>query len=75
VLIGGFAVIAHGGARTTRDIDLLVDDSPENVARIRTALRILAARSMRSATRTCATTPLSASPTRSSSTSWDAPVA
>lgn len=25
VLIGGFAVIAHGGARTTKDIDLLVD--------------------------------------------------
>jgi hypothetical protein len=46
VLIGGFAVIAHGGARTTRDIDLLVDDSPENVARIRTALRILADRAV-----------------------------
>ena len=25
VLIGGFAVIAHGGARTTKDIDLLID--------------------------------------------------
>ena len=25
LLIGGFAVIAHGGARTTKDIDLLVD--------------------------------------------------
>jgi hypothetical protein len=23
VLIGGFAVIAHGGGRTTRDIDLM----------------------------------------------------
>ena len=33
VLIGGFAVIAHGGARTTKDIDLLIDASPENVAR------------------------------------------
>ncbi|MGH9312679.1 MAG: nucleotidyl transferase AbiEii/AbiGii toxin family protein [Vicinamibacterales bacterium] len=41
LLIGGFAVIAHGGARTTRDIDLLVDDSPENVARLRSALSVL----------------------------------
>jgi predicted nucleotidyltransferase len=41
VLIGGFAVIARGGARTTKDIDLLIDPSPDNVARIRQALRIL----------------------------------
>ena len=41
VLIGGFAVIAHGGARTTKDIDLLVDADPENVARVRQALQIL----------------------------------
>ncbi len=41
VLIGGFAVIAHGGARTTKDIDLLIDAGPENVARVRAALRIL----------------------------------
>jgi hypothetical protein len=41
VLIGGFAVIAHGGARTTKDVDLLIDPSPENVARIRDALQIL----------------------------------
>jgi hypothetical protein len=41
VLIGGFAVIAHGGGRTTNDIDLLVDDSPENVSRIKSALSIL----------------------------------
>ena len=34
VLIGGFAVIAHGGARTTGDIDFLVDDSPENIMRV-----------------------------------------
>ena len=27
VLIGGFAVIAHGGARTTKDVDLLIDES------------------------------------------------
>jgi hypothetical protein len=41
ILIGGFAVIAHGGARTTKDIDLLVDASPENVARVKGGLRIL----------------------------------
>ncbi|MGH7318515.1 MAG: nucleotidyl transferase AbiEii/AbiGii toxin family protein [Candidatus Rokuibacteriota bacterium] len=44
VLIGGFAVIAHGGARTTNDIDLLVDDSPANVSRVRSALLVLADR-------------------------------
>ena len=42
VLIGGFAVIAHGAGRFTKDLDLLVDAAPENVARIRTALAILA---------------------------------
>lgn len=42
LLIGGFAVIAHGAGRTTKDIDFLVDDSPENVGRIKQALAILA---------------------------------
>lgn len=41
ILIGGFAVIAHGGGRTTKDIDFLVDSSPENVARLKAALRVL----------------------------------
>jgi hypothetical protein len=41
ILIGGFAVIAHGGARTTKDIDLLVDPVPDNIARVKQALRIL----------------------------------
>jgi hypothetical protein len=41
LLIGGFAVILHGGQRTTKDIDLLVDPSPENVARLKSALSIL----------------------------------
>ena len=40
-LIGGFALIAHGGARTTKDIDLLVDPSPENIARTKRALAVL----------------------------------
>jgi hypothetical protein len=42
VLIGGFAVIAHGGVRTTKDIDLLIDPRPENVALVKAALGILA---------------------------------
>lgn len=41
VLIGGFAVILHGGERTTKDIDLLVDPAPENVLRLKTALAVL----------------------------------
>jgi predicted nucleotidyltransferase len=41
VLIGGFAVIARGGVRTTKDIDLLIDASPENVARVKQGLRVL----------------------------------
>src|SRR5688500_17039425 len=41
LLIGGFALIAQGYERTTKDIDLLVDDSPENIARVRTALGVL----------------------------------
>lgn len=41
VLIGGFAVVAHGAGRFTKDIDLLVDAAPENVRRIRTALAVL----------------------------------
>ena len=42
VLIGGFAVIAHGASRFTKDIDLLVDEAPENIARVKHGLSILA---------------------------------
>lgn len=42
LLIGGFAVIAHGAGRFTKDIDLLVEDSPENVARVKRGLGVLA---------------------------------
>ncbi len=42
VLIGGFAVIAHGSGRTTKDIDLLIDPSAENVARVKIGLGVLA---------------------------------
>jgi hypothetical protein len=38
LLIGGFAVIAHGLGRTTKDIDFLVDDAPDNVARVKVGL-------------------------------------
>ena len=41
LLIGGFAVILHGFVRTTKDIDLLVDPSDENVAAIKRALGTL----------------------------------
>ncbi len=41
LLIGGFAVIAHGAVRTTKDIDFLVDPSPENVGRVKAALSVL----------------------------------
>ena len=42
MLIGGFAVVAHGAARFTKDIDLLVDDAPENVARVKRGMAVLA---------------------------------
>ena len=42
VLIGGFAVILHGFVRGTKDIDLLVDASADNIERIRRALSHLA---------------------------------
>jgi hypothetical protein len=42
VLIGGFAVIAHGATRFTKDIDLLIDDDPSNVAKVKRALGVLA---------------------------------
>jgi hypothetical protein len=35
IVIGGWAVIQHGFDRTTSDIDLLVEDSPENFNRLR----------------------------------------
>ena len=42
VLIGGFAVIVHDASRFTKDIDPLIDDSPENVARVKSGLAVLA---------------------------------
>jgi predicted nucleotidyltransferase len=42
LLIGGFALIAHGATRFTKDVDLLIDDAPDNVARVKSALGVLA---------------------------------
>ncbi|MBI2343998.1 MAG: hypothetical protein HYV02_06675 [Deltaproteobacteria bacterium] len=41
VLIGGFAVILHGAVRGTKDIDLLVDASSDNVHAIKRAMSAL----------------------------------
>ncbi|MCA1733830.1 MAG: hypothetical protein LC732_09530 [Acidobacteria bacterium] len=41
VLIGGFAVILHGFVRATKDIDLLVDPSVENVRKLKRAMAAL----------------------------------
>jgi hypothetical protein len=41
VLIGGFAVIMHGFVRVTKDIDLLVEVSPENIQRLKRAMAVL----------------------------------
>ncbi|MEA2164267.1 MAG: hypothetical protein QOK37_2394 [Thermoanaerobaculia bacterium] len=35
VLIGGFTVILHGFVRATKDIDLLVDASVDNIQRLK----------------------------------------
>jgi hypothetical protein len=41
VLIGGFAVVLHGLVRTTKDIDLLVDSSQDNIRKVKRALASL----------------------------------
>lgn len=38
IVIGGFAIIQSGFARATSDIDLLIDTSPENFAKVKTAM-------------------------------------
>jgi Nucleotidyl transferase AbiEii toxin, Type IV TA system len=43
VLIGGVAMQVHGHVRTTRDIDLIADRTPENMARLAPALAELGA--------------------------------
>ena len=68
VLIGGFALIAHGAARFPKEIDLRVDDAPENVARVKRALAVRTMPPLTSKTPTSVTTSSSASPTKSLST-------
>ena len=41
VVIGGMAMIQHGLMRLTSDIDVLVDSGEENMARIRSAMKML----------------------------------
>ncbi len=41
IVVGGMAVIQHGFVRATEDIDLLVESSPENFARLQEALLVL----------------------------------
>lgn len=41
LVVGGFAIIQHGFARATEDVDLLIDVSPENFDRVRTAMLAL----------------------------------
>jgi hypothetical protein len=41
LLIGGFAVILHGLVRTTKDIDLLLDPSEDNIRKLKRALGVL----------------------------------
>lgn len=38
IVVGGFAILQHGFARATMDIDLLIDASPENVEKIKSAM-------------------------------------
>ena len=41
ILIGGCAVILHGGVRATKNIDFLVQSSVENIRKIKKALSVL----------------------------------
>ena len=43
VVIGGWAVIAHGSTRTTNDIDFVASPEPENLKRLESALKDLKA--------------------------------
>ena len=46
VIIGGFALSAHGVVRGTKDIDVVPDPTPENLKRLAVALRALNAEVM-----------------------------
>lgn len=38
LVLGGFAIIQHGFARATEDIDILIDTAPENFAKVKSAM-------------------------------------
>ena len=38
LVLGGFAIIQHGFARATEDIDILIDTDPENFAKVKSAM-------------------------------------
>ena len=40
-VIGGWAIFLHGYERATRDIDLIIEDSEENIAKLKEALQDL----------------------------------
>ena len=44
VIIGGYSLAAHGYVRATKDIDIVPDPAPGNLARLASALRELEAR-------------------------------
>jgi hypothetical protein len=44
VIIGGFALSAHGVIRGTKDIDILPDPRPQNLGRLANALRAVSAK-------------------------------
>ena len=46
VIIGGFALSAHGVVRGTKDVDIVPDPQPENIRRLAGALRALNAHVM-----------------------------
>jgi len=50
ILIGGFAVIARGLERPTKDIDLLIESSADNIERIKRALAVLPDNAVREVT-------------------------
>lgn len=47
MVVGGFAVIQHGYLRNTGDIDVLIEDSPENQIKTKRALEILPDKAVR----------------------------
>lgn len=44
IIIGGFAAIAHGAPRVTRDLDVVVEPTSENLVRLKRMLDAVAAR-------------------------------